>query len=500
MRTVTSNTAMTYSRMMQSKDRIRSMLHNRPNFETGGTLNDQGDAAFRTRVNALLKENGIDENVGFGRVKGSISLGMGEDGKHVVVGDHPDKQKIEDLINNDEQLKQIKADPANAYFQKGAAQTAEAAGAEGDSAFFSEEARLMYELRAKEGEQAYTSPQEETAEVMEWMDRRDFKKRLREHLANGGEIKVMTNTLTTFEEDEMSANPNFDFSDTGILQSGDMKEFLNARSWMETEVKALLEKAGIDTSKLSNIKMAVYDGGKLEISKETQEGLTEEDRLKIQTVLNAPGNEELRNVIGRVLGDEQIISGTLQRATGLSLTDWAQVAKESGGDLASVNNEGMQKLLENDPELAAALNQLIGGTGIVGNTYLPPSAHEEAEHAVSAFGYAVSTVVNGAAESTGMTPQEIEELKKNLVVEGDSSGNLKISGTKNQRFLNAVQELFNHYTSGIFGDFLRRGSFLNQALGLGNAGDGVNFSMTFPKGVAEATFAYGDGEKHSVKA
>jgi hypothetical protein len=193
------------------------------------------------------------------------------------------------------------------------------------------------------------------------------------------------------------------------------------------------------------------------------------------------------------------MSNTLQRATGLSLTDWATVAEESGGDLANVNNEGMQKLMENDPELAAALSQLVGGKGIVGNTYLPPSAHEETENAVSGFGYAVSTVVNGAAESTGMSPQEIEELKKNLVIEGDSSGNIKISGTNNQRFLSAVQGLFEHYTSGIFADFFRRGSFLNQALGRGDAGEGVQFRMTFPEGAAKATFSYGDGEKYQAR-
>lgn len=403
MRTVTSNTAMTYSQMMKSRDRIRSMLNNHPKM-------------------------------------------------------------------------------------------AEAPESGGDSAFFSEEARLMYELRAKAGEQAYASSQEDTAGVMEWMNGRNEATSLKAFNASGGELQIMTNTLN---ESQMPADENFDFSNVGILKSEDMKEFLNARSWMEAEVNAVLEKSGIDVSKLSGVKMAVRDGV-LRVD-QGQENLSEEDRLKIQTVLNDPANKELRNVIARVQADEEIMSNTLQRATGLSLTDWAEVAQESGGDLANVNNAGMQKLMESDPELAAALGQLVGGKGIVGNTYLPPSAREETENAVSGFGYAVSTVVNGAAESTGMTPKEIEELKKNLVIEGDSSGNLKISGTNNQRFLNAVQELFQHYTSGIFGDFLRRGSFLNQALGLGNASEGVKFSMTFPKGVADATFSYGDGEKHSAR-
>lgn len=450
-----------------------------PDMSTG--LNPKGNAAFRSRMREAFQENSISGNIS------DVSFSRNADGKFVVNGDHPEKGKIENLLNNDEKLNQIRNDPANAFdfSEKGSSYSNNY-----DSVYFSEEAKALYEQRAKNGQSAYASSIEDTAQIMEWVNRPvggDILARL-----NSGE-KLSTN-ISPLSAGYV-ADEEVDISKLSYIKSDAIKNLAKTRNWIETEVTALFEKAGIDTSKLSGVQFA-DSGGKIGVVA-NQQGISEKDRVKMESILNNPDNAQLAKVMKRYMGEANITGAQLQKATGLNGADWTQVMA-SGGNLASVNNDGMKALLESDPELASALGSLYnGGTGFLANSQAPGSG-EDVKKTVGGLAGAIESVVKGGASSIGLTGKEIESLKNNLSVEVNSDGTYKVGGTNNSKLLSVIDDYVRHYLSGSFGDFLKSGALLNQALGKGDANEGVSFAIAFKDGKPNATIQYGNGEKQAV--
>lgn len=455
----------------------RAQFAKLPDMSTG--LNTKGNSEFRTRMQEVLKENGIS---------GTISFSRNEQDKFVVDGNHPDKEKIENLLNNDEKLTNIRNDPANAFdFTEGRTKSTGQ-----DSAYFSEQARMMYEQRANNGQGTYASSVEDTAKVMEWMNKPNG---VRAALANDPFMKIeqYQSPLTAGYSGDAE---KVDISKLGQVKSDVIEDLASTRNWLETEISSVLEKAGIDTSKLSGVKFGM-SGGKVGVLV-NQAGISEKDRQTIESIINSSDNQQLAKVMERYLGEANLLSSQLQKATGLNDADWAEVMA-SGGDLTNVDNDGMKALLANDPELASALSSFFnGGSGFLANAQMG-SSRESAQNAVRGLGIAINSVVTGGASSIGLSAQEIEDLKKNLSVEVHSDGSYKVGGTQNSKLLSVIDSYVSHYLSGSFAEMLKSGSLLNQALGGAKSGDGVMFTFNFQDGKPNASMQYGDNEKQSVK-
>lgn len=443
-------------------------------------LNPKGNTAFRNRMTELLKENGIS---------GDISFGRNGEGKFILLQAHEDKEKIENLLNSDEQLRQILDDPANTYdLSKGGLFYTNGY----DSAHFSEQAKKMYEEREKNGQAAFASSAEDTAKVMEW----DANRQTKLVLAPGQKLETNSNMLMVSQSDSWG---NVDPASLRFAKTDAVKDLANARNWLETEITSLLDKAGIDTSKLSGVIFSPSGNGiGVQVN---QKGMSEKDRQTIESILNNPENEQVAKIFKRYWGEVNGVANDLKRATGLNDTDWAEIMA-SGGDLASVDNDGMKALLANDPELAGALNSLFnGGSGFLASTY-SVSSREEAKKAIGGLGGAIDSLVKGLQAGgdigAGLSSREIADLKKNLSVEGQSDGAYKVGGTKNSKLLSVIGEYVAHYLSGPFADGLKAGGLLNQALGLGKADDNVSFMFNYLNDKPNATMQYGDGKQQKV--
>ncbi|MCC8180645.1 MAG: hypothetical protein LIP23_07035 [Planctomycetes bacterium] len=426
----------------------------------------------------MLKENGI---------AGTVSFGRDGQGKYILLQDHPEKDRIESLLNSDDQLKQISRDPANTFdfTQEGRFYSNGY-----DSAYFSEQAQNMYEERAANGQSAYASSVDETAKVMEWLNkpnavqaalRADPFMEIKTHVSEIG--------LPGLDEEIDIANLKYAKSDT-------IKDLAATRNWLETEIAALMKKAGIDPAKLSGIQFTQNGNGIGMLV--NQEGISEDDRATILGIINSSENGQLSQVMKRYLGEANAVANELQAATGLNDTDWAEVMA-NGGDFASVNNSGMQNLLSADPDLSTALRSLFsGGSGLLA-TGQAQSSRENAQNAVRGLGTAIQSVIDGGAASIGLSAREIADMKENLVVNVNSDGSYKVGGTSNSKMLGVIDTYVNHYLSDAFGKYLESGALLNQALGKSNAADGVGFTISFKNGKPNAAMQYGNSEPEKVK-
>ena len=474
MSTVTGGNFSQMNPIAFKKATFRAQFAKLPDMPTG--LNEKGATAFKTRFKEILKERGISGNITFGR---------DETGKFVLTGDHPDKKAVENLLNNDETLKQIAKDPAHAFDFSAEAGDDDTNGY--DSAHFSEEARRMYEERAAKGQNPYASSAEDTAKVMEWMDNpHGIQAAIRENPYM--ELPIHTQSLSSANE------KTADIKDLQYIKSDVIKELAQSRDWLENEVTAILEKAGIDTSKLSGIQFT-ENGGKVGMLV-NQKGVSGEDRKRILSVLNSPENEQVAKVMKRYLSESNSVARDLQLATGLNDADWAEVMA-GGANLADVDNEGMQALLSGDPELAAALSSLFGGSGLFANTQAMSSS-DQANNAAKGLGFAINSVITGGEASIGLTKQEIADLKENLTVEVSNDGTYKVGGTSNSKFLSVIDNYISHYLSGGFGKGIQSGLLLNQALGKGDASNGLSFILNFQNGIPNGTVKYGNGEEKSL--
>lgn len=462
----------------------RSRYKNNQDGATG--LNPQGNAQFRNRMAEIMDENGITNDFSFGQNK---------DGKFVVMQQHPDKDKIESLLNNDEKLNQICNDPNSIHDTSKGGSKANGK----DSSYFSEQAKQLYDERENNGQSApYASSAEETARVMEWMANQSRKSM--HNFAPGGPLPVITNTLHVVNADAaggVAKTPNkpFDPDEYTYLQTDTIKDLVSTRNWLETEIVDLLEKNGISANDLEGVKFGINGGGISVLA--GQEGISRDLGDKIDGILNDPNNQELNSVMKRYLNVAGSVSSQLQRVTGLNDADWQELMA-GGKSLADIDNEGMKAILNNDPEFESALRSLLtGGSGFLSGTQ-DVSSTESGDNVGRALGGTIWRGVVYGKTDLGLSEKDVDNLAKNLRIEVDTgSGNYNVSGTNNNKLLSLIDTYMTHYLSGPFADRLNAAQTMSQAL-TGSKDNGVKFTFSFENRKPQTTIQYGDRQTKKV--
>jgi hypothetical protein len=485
MPSVNANSQMSQSRMAYyiAKSPVRTGMRDR---STG--LNPKGDREFRARMDELMKENGLSSDFAFGQ--------NGE-GKFILLQPNANKAKIESLLNSDETLQQIRNDPAHASTPPEAKSGEPSNGSTYytngyDSAHFSEEARKMYEEAAKNGEDApYASSAEDTAAVMEWMAGKESSHWVLD-LPPGEEIPIMQTGLAF--EAAREAEPLAP-EDVAFLKSDKIKELEKTRTWLETEIKAILEESGIDTKDLKGIKLGTNGNGVSVLA--GQEGVSKDVIDRINGILSKPENKQLKSVMEKYLGEADSVADELRGVTRMTDADWAEIMA-GGKRFSDVDNEGMKALLAADPELESTLASLFNPDSFLSPTQ-EGSSRDVAGNAARGIGGAVWSAVEVERMTGGMTEAEVDELEKNLKINVKDDGTYEVSGTNNEKILAAIANYIPHYTSGPFAEWMKSGALLNEALGGAKAGSGILFEINFNDRRWNATMQYGDDPAQDVK-
>ncbi len=443
-------------------------------------LNPTGQNKFETRVKEIFQSFGVTDVTGFGKTG---------DGKFILLQDHPKKEAIENALNSDAALKEILEKPDHTYdLSKGGLFATNGY----DSAHFTAEAMKLHEEWKSRGRET-TATVQDTAMMLAMEAGVQFKSVLTLE-----QEKELMETGTTSVSKEAPSIPS-------SLNSEKINELLSQQKYLERELKSVLKKAGLEPDSIKNVMMFVrnvYDknspGSKSDVN---AFNVSKEEAATIEDVLNLPENAQLVSMLKTYTDEATKISGELQAATGLSDRDIADIMKE-GVALEKINNEKLQNLLAEDPELATALRGFLQEGSFLTNLS-GESSKQKAELAVHGLEHAIMTALQNFKHS--MSAEEYNELRQNLVVTASSDGSYAVSGTSNKEVLKAINEFAAHYTSGVFAEDLKKGEAYHQALNGTDGSTPATYTITFadkegPTSVVQWGGGYSKDQEAAAKA
>ncbi|MCC8166316.1 MAG: hypothetical protein LIQ31_09230 [Planctomycetes bacterium] len=417
-------------------------------------LNPYGQNKFESRMKQILSDFGVTDPIG---------IGKNAEGRFILFQEHPEQEAIQEAINSDATLREILDNPDHSYdISKGGLFATNGY----DTAHFTAEAMKLHEEWKNKG-----TPVEATVEGTAKMLAMQAGYKFKPVFTLEQEKELMETGTVTFSEEAPGVPSS--------LNSESINKVLEQQEYIETELKSLLKKAGIEPDSIKNVMMfvnSIYDKNSPNSKSDVNAfNISKEDAATIQDILEKPENATLVSMLETYVGEARKITSELEAATGLTDRDIADIMKEGVG-LRNINNEKLQGLLSEDPDLAEALQGFLQEGSILSNI-TGQSSRQKAELAVHGLEHAIMTALQNFKQTLGV--KEYNELRQNLTVTASSDGKYSIAGTSNKEVLKVLHDYAAYYTSGTFAEDLKKGEAYHQALNGTDGSTPATYTITF---------------------